>query len=139
VWAVGDTYTFKGVSENTGDAFILLEVGIPPQSSPPPHLHHREDEAYYVLEGEMEVMDGDRTFVAGAGSFVFLPRGTLHRFKNIGAQTAKMLIMAIPAGLEKFIREVGQPAQEGQTAPPLGPDEVERTLAAVPKYGMEGQ
>jgi hypothetical protein len=50
-----------------------------------------------------------------------------------------MLIMTIPAGLEKFLREVGQPAQEGRTAPPLGPEEIERTLAAAPKYGMEIQ
>jgi quercetin dioxygenase-like cupin family protein len=137
VWAVGDTYTFKAISENTGDAFMLIEASIPPQSGPPPHLHHREDEAYYVLEGEIEVMEDDRTFMARSGSFVFLPRGTLHRFKNVGAETAKMLIMAIPAGLEKFLREVGQPAQEGRTAPALGPEEIERTLAAGPKYGME--
>lgn len=139
VWAVGDTYTFKGVSENTGGALALVEASIPPQSGPPPHLHHREDEAYYVLEGEIEVLDGDRTFVARSGSFVFIPRETVHRFKNIGTQTAKMLALAIPAGLEKFLREVGQPAQEGQTAPPLGPEEAERTLAAAPRYGMEVQ
>ena len=52
--------------------------------------------------------------------FITRSRGTLHRFKNVGAETAKMLIMAIPAGLEKFLREVGQPAQEGRDRAPLG-------------------
>lgn len=137
LWVVGDTYTFKGVSENTGGAFLLFEANIPPQAGPPPHIHHREDEAYYVLEGDIEVLDGDRTFVAGAGSFVFLPRGGLHRFKNVGTQTARMLIMATPAGLDEFFAEVGQPAREGETAPPLGPEEIERLLAAAPKYGLE--
>lgn len=109
---VGDTYTFKGTTENTGGA-LLFEACVPPQSGPLPHIHHREDEAFYVLEGDIEVLEGDRTFVAGAGSFVFLPRGVVHGFKNVGAQPARMLIMATPAGLEKFFEEVGQPAREG--------------------------
>lgn len=137
LWVVGDTYTFKGVSKNTGGAFLLFEASIPPQAGPPPHIHHQEDEAYYVIEGDIEVLDQDRTFVAGAGSFVFLPRGTLHRFKNVGTQTARMLIMATPAGLEEFFEEVGQPAREGEIAPPLGPEEIKRILAAAPKYGLE--
>ncbi len=75
LWVVGDTYTFKGTAENTGGALLLFEAEVPPQSGPPPHIHHREDEAFYVLEGEVEVREGDRTFVAGGGSFVFIPRG----------------------------------------------------------------
>ncbi len=130
LWVVGDTYTFKGVTENTGGALLFFEASIPPQAGPPTHIHHREVEAYYVLEGDIEFLDGERAFVAGAGSFVFLPRGGLHRFKNVGAETARMLGMATPTGLEEFFAEVGQPAREGETAPPLGPEEIERILAA---------
>lgn len=137
LWVVGDTYTFKGTTENTGGALLLFEASVPPRSGPPPHIHHREDEAFYVLEGEVEVREGDRTFVAGGGSFVFIPRGVVHGFKNVGAEPARMLIMATPAGLEQFFEEVGQPARAGETAPPPGPEEIERSLAAAPKYGQE--
>ncbi len=85
----------------------------------------------------MEVREGDRTFVAGGGSFAFVPRGVVHGFKNVGTEPARMLIMATPAGLERFFEEVGQPARAGETAPPPGPEEIERSLAAAPKYGQE--
>ena len=137
IWIVGDTYTFKAVGEDTNGALMLFEASVPPQSGPPPHVHHWEDEAYYVLVGELEILDNDRTFTASAGSFVHIPRGTLHRFKNVGETTARMLVLFTPAGFENFFFEVGQPVQEGGTAPPLGPEEIERTLAAAPKYGME--
>jgi mannose-6-phosphate isomerase-like protein (cupin superfamily) len=137
IWIVGDTYTFKAVGENTNGAYMLFEASVPPQSGPPPHIHHREDEALFILEGEIEILDNDHTITAGAGSFVHIPRGTLHRFKNVGATTAKMLVFYTPAGFEGFFFEVGQPAQEGGTAPPLGPEEIEKTMVAAPKYGME--
>ncbi len=137
LWAIGDTYTFKGTAENTGGSLLLFEASVPPQGGPPPHIHHREDEAYYVLEGKIEVLQADHTFVAEAGSFVFIPKGTLLGFKNVGTKTARFLIMATPAGLEGFFEAVGQPAQEGKTAPPPGPEEIERAVAAAPKYGME--
>jgi quercetin dioxygenase-like cupin family protein len=137
IWIVGDTYTFKAASEDTGGAYMLFEANVPPQSGPPPHIHHWEDEAYYILDGQVEILDNDRTFVAGAGSFVHIPRGTLHRFKNVGETTARILVLFTPGGFENFFFEVGLPAKEGGTAPPLGPKEIERTLAAAPKHGME--
>ena len=137
IWIVGDTYTFKAVSEDTGGAYTLFEASIPPQSGPPPHIHHWEDEAYYILEGEFEILDNDHMITASAGSFVHIPKGTLHRFKNVGETTATMLILFTPAGMEGFFFEVGLPAREGGSAPPLGPEEIARTLAVAPKYGME--
>jgi mannose-6-phosphate isomerase-like protein (cupin superfamily) len=137
IWITGDTYTFKAVGADTKGALTLFEGTVSPQLGPPLHIHHREDEFYYVLEGEFEIHDGDRTFMASAGSFVHIARGTLHRFKNVGATPAKMLVLFTPAGMENFFFEAGLPAQEGGSAPPLGPEEIERTLAAAPKYGME--
>jgi quercetin dioxygenase-like cupin family protein len=137
IWAVGDTYTFKAVSEDTNGVYTLFEASVPPQSGPPPHIHHWEDEAYYVLEGELEILDNNRTIKVSAGSFVHIPRGTLHRFKNVGETTARMLVFFTPGGAENFFFEVGLPAKGGGTAPPLGPEEIERTLALAPKYGWE--
>lgn len=137
IWITGDTHTFKAVGADTNGAYMLLEGTISPQLGPPPHIHHREDEFYYVLEGDFEILDGDRTFIASAGSFVHIPRGTLHRFKNVGATPARLLVFFTPAGMENFFFEAGLPAQEGGAAPPFGPEEIQRTLAAASKYGME--
>ena len=137
IWITGDTYTFKAVGADTNGALVLFEGTVSPQLGPPPHIHHCEDEFFYVLEGEFEILDGGRTFMARAGSFVHIPKGTLHRFKNVGATPAKILVLFTPAGMENFFFEAGLPAQEGGSAPPLGPEEIERTLAAAPKYGME--
>ncbi len=80
-------------------------------------------------------LDGERTFIASAGSYVYIPRGTLRRFKNVGEAPAKMLVFFTPPGMEGFFLEVGMPAQEGGTAPPLVPEEVERALgsSAMPR------
>src|SRR5919199_6496367 len=129
IWIVGDTYTFKAVGANTNGALMLFEGTVSPQLGPPPHIHHREDEFFYVLEGEFEILDGDRTFMASAGSFVHIPKGTLHRFKNVGATPAKMLVLFTPAGMENFFFEAGLPAPGGGSPPPLGPEEIGRTLA----------
>src|SRR4029079_4615859 len=93
VWVVGDHYTIKAGGADTGGAFALIEVLVPPQSGPPPHLHRPEDEAFYVLEGEFEVhIDGQR-LTAGPGSWVTLARSSLHHFKNSSPMPAKMLIL----------------------------------------------
>ncbi len=139
VWVVGDTYTFKARGEDTNGAFALFEGTVPPGAGPLPHVHRREDEAFYVLEGELEILDGDRTFTATAGSYVYIPRGVLHRFKNVAETTARLLVFFAPAGFDEFFFEVGQPAEAGGTAPPLGPEEIARTLELAPRYGLEIQ
>jgi len=116
VWLLGDLYTFKAVSEDTGGAFALWETTSPPQGGPPPHLHHREDETFYVLEGEMEFWAGGETIRAGAGYFVYIPRGTMHTFKNVGTTPATFLGTVVPGGFEKFFLES---ANRPRTAPLL--------------------
>ncbi len=133
----GDTYTFKAVGETTDGLFTLFESIIPPGGGPPPHVHLREIEYYYVLEGELEIMKADGTFLAGVGTFVNIPKGTLHRFKNVGTETAKMLIFFTPAGVEGFFFEVGRPATPGSSPTPMDAAERERVDSSAPKYGME--
>jgi quercetin dioxygenase-like cupin family protein len=137
MWVAGDTYTFKVIGEETSGGFAFWEAVVPPQAGPPPHVHKGEDEAYYVLEGELEILDGDRTITVRAGSFVYIPRGILHAFKNVGKIPSRMLLFVTPAGFENFFFEIGLPARAGEMAPPLGPEEMEKTLQIAPKYGME--
>ena len=137
-WVVGDHYTIKASGKDTGGAFALIEVLVPPQSGPPPHRHSREDEAFYVLEGEFEVHIDDQRVTAGPGTWVTLAKGSLHHFKNISPATAKMLILATPAGLDQFFLEAGREATD--TSPESGaatPKDTERLLAVAPKYGIE--
>jgi quercetin dioxygenase-like cupin family protein len=136
LWVVGDTYTLKVTGDMTDGVVALVEASIPAGAGPPPHVHDDEDEWYYVLDGELEVLDGSRTFVARAGSFVFIPRGTLHRFQNVGYGHARMLVGLNPAGFEQFFRAVGTPAEPGRPAPPFGADEAARTGRLAPRYGM---
>jgi quercetin dioxygenase-like cupin family protein len=113
VWATGDTCTFKVVGEDTGGALTLFVDFVPPQGGPPPHIHHREEEAFYLLEGELEFQaEEDRTLTVDAGSFLYIPKGTVHGFKNFGVEDARMLTILTPAGIEGFFFEGGRPATE---------------------------
>ena len=133
----GDTYTFKAVGETTDGSFVLFEAIIPPGGGPPAHIHLRESEYYYVLEGEVEITADEGAFLAGVGTFVNIPKGTLHRFMNVGTEPAKMLLCFTPAGVEGFFFEVGRPATPGSSPSPLDAAEIAKVLAVGPKYGLE--
>ena len=138
LYLVGNLYTFKVTGEETNGALALWEALIPPQAGPPLHIHHHEDVSFYILEGELEFLEEGRTFLASAGSFVHIPRGTLHRFKNVGTQSSRALLMVMPAGFEKMFEEIGTPATDPSAPPPPpGAEDVEKLLAVAPKYGLE--
>lgn len=132
-WVVGDLYTFLAAGEDTGGAYALIHASVPPQGGPPPHVHRREDETFYVLDGELTFQVDGRTIPATAGTFVTLPRGSLHAFKNTGTTTARMLITVNPSGLEQYFAEVGHERREDSVTPAA----IEQLLAAAPKYGLE--
>ena len=87
---LGEVVTYKITSERTGGAYSLFEVVSEPGGGPPPHVQHREDEAFYVLEGEYEFLDDDgRTMKVGKRSLVYVPKGNLHTYKNVGRPPAR--------------------------------------------------
>ncbi len=137
-WFATDLHTFKAVSETTHGAYTLTELIARPEFVPPPHIHHREDEAFYVLDGQFEFTYDDRTFVVGAGLFVFLAKGRVHQHGATGGAPARALVLHTPAGLERFIAEAGTPAVD-QTRPPAPPQlpELERIVGIAQKYGIE--
>jgi transposase/quercetin dioxygenase-like cupin family protein len=119
-------------------SFVLLETVCPPEGGPPPHVHYREDETFYVIEGEMEFLLGDDTVRAVAGSFVHVPKGTMHTFKNVGMTLARFLVTVVPGGFEKFFFEAGERATDKSTPPvPEGPPDVENLVATAAKYNCE--
>ena len=114
---VGGRTTIKARTGNTAGAFTFLENVIPPRQGPPLHVHAREDEMWYVLDGEFRFRVDDEILHAPAGSFVFVPRGTRHCFQNIGDAPATILVMFTPAGMERFFE------QHAQLPPgPVNPD-----------------
>ncbi len=137
LWVTDELITFKVSGEDTGGAYSLTDSTVPPQGGPPPHIHHREDEAFWVLEGELEILVGENSFRARAGSFVHLPKGILHSYQNVGPGPARFLTLMVPAGLEKFFEEVGKPGADLSSPPPFEEEDTERLLAVAPKYGVE--
>ena len=138
VAVVGDVYRCLATGEDTNGKYALWEAVVPPGGGPPPHVHSREEEGFYVLEGEITFLISDKRLVAGAGTFANMPVGTLHSFKNESNRPAKMLISVAPAGLEKMFFEVGQPVPVGgMTAPPPTQEEIEKFLTVAPRYGIE--
>jgi len=139
-WGPGDHYTFLVTGEESGGAYFAMEALVPPGGGPPPHIHTREDETFYVLEGAIEFVLGDETVAAGAGDFVNVPRGTVHCFKNTGTGTARLVLTFTPAGIEQWFAETLERAPNHVT-PDDVPDNVDEVAAryveAAPRYGLE--
>lgn len=138
VAVVGDVYRFLATGEDTNGKYALWEAIVPPGGGPPPHVHSREEEGFYILEGEMTFTINGERVVAKTGTFANMSVGTPHSFKNESGKPAKMLISVAPAGLEQMFFEVGVPLAEGTTtALPPTREEIEKLLAVAPKYGVE--
>lgn len=103
---VGGQILAKASGENTAGAYALFENTMPPHSpGPQPHIHRRHDEAFYILAGELVVRVGAQTFQAPVGSFVFVPRGTVHQPANPAALPARFLLIFSPGGMGRFFAD----------------------------------
>ena len=138
-------YTRKVGSAQTGGAFSLFEVEVGAGGGEGPHVQHREDECFYVLEGRFEfVLEGTR-IEAGTGSLVYATKGELHAFENVGEGAGRLLVLHTPGGShERFIEEVGDPAAFGSkpandesVRPAEGAPEEGRLSQLAVEYGIE--
>ena len=140
LWVLGVLVTLKVPGHRTGGAYALFEAATPPGAGPPPHVHHREDEAFWVLEGEYEFSSGGQTLRAGTGSLLYVPKGTLHAHENVGEGVGRMLLVTqTPGGLyERFFEEIGKPV-DGDGGPMVveGQRAVERVVDVAATYGIE--
>jgi len=136
--AVGDVYRVLATGDQTGGAYALCEARVLPGGGPPPHVHRREDESFFILEGELAFTIDGRKVTAGPGAFVQGPRDIAHAFKNEGSAPARMLILTVPSGFEKFMAEFAQPVPSFDSPPvPVTGAEIQKLLAVAPKYGIE--
>jgi mannose-6-phosphate isomerase-like protein (cupin superfamily) len=116
--ALGVETSVKISSNDSGGAYSMMEASYAPNSGPPLHLHHREDEWWYILEGNFVFeIDGERVN-AGPGDTVFGPRGHRHTLLNIGSGTGKTLVTVVPGGLDKFFQELSVAVPPGATPDP---------------------
>jgi mannose-6-phosphate isomerase-like protein (cupin superfamily) len=131
-WWFGALTEIKATAEQTGGLLSILEITEPPDMEGPLHVHHREDEGFWILEGDVTFEVGGQTIPAGAGDFVFGPRGIPHRY-TVGPSGCRMLYIMTPGGFEKLVREMSVPAQ-GRTLPPPSDEEPDwEHVAAVAK------
>ena len=127
---MGAMMTYKATVEDTGAAYSLAVEVTPPHGGLPLHVHHREDEAMYILEGEYEIQCGDDVFRATAGTFVFLPRDVPNRYQNVGDTPGRFLYITSPGGFEKLVEQTSLLA--------IGaPPDMQKIKETGLKYGVE--
>ena len=107
-FGAGDEYRYLATGDDTDGGYYLVDAIIPPGGGPPFHIQTREEEAFYVLEGELSVYGDEGEIVAGPGTYLNIPKGAKHRFRNNGQETARMLFFFTPAGIEGLFDELAK-------------------------------
>jgi quercetin dioxygenase-like cupin family protein len=137
LWFLGQLVTIKSSSESTAGRVGVTETLAPRGSGSPLHVHHNEDEWFYVIEGELTFWVGGQVITGPTGSFVYGPREVPHTF-IVSSEQARFLLVVEPAGFEGFVRALGQPAQELVIPPPATePPDVAAMAALAAEYGIE--
>lgn len=134
-WWQGSLVKIKARAEDTGGAFGLVDGSFYQGFGPPLHVHRREDEALYVLEGQIRFRQGDDEFVAGPGGWVWGPRGVPHAFK-VESERARALVIVTPGGFERMFEQGGIPATDS-VEPPAQEYDPEAAAALAKRFGFE--
>ena len=136
-WFLGALATIKASSESTGGGVAVIEHLAPQGHGSPLHIHTREDEWFYVLEGELTFWVDGQVSVAPAGSFVFGPKGLPHTF-IVSSDVARFLLVTEPAGFEGFTRTLGQPAERREIPPAATePPDVDGLTKLAATFGLQ--
>jgi mannose-6-phosphate isomerase-like protein (cupin superfamily) len=138
-WWLGSLTTMKATGKETGGRYTLVEVLEPEGADGPLHVHYREDEGFWILEGELTFTIGNETLKASPGSFVFGPKGVAHRYR-VDSGPARILFILSPSGFEDFIHASSDPAGSLTLPPPQDPPdeaEMERLAALARRHGAE--
>ncbi len=136
-WFLGALATIKSSGETTGGRVAVTENWAPRGHGSPLHVHHNEDEWFYVLSGELTFWVDGQVITATDGSFVYGPRNVPHTF-TVTSEEARFLLVIEPAGFENFLRALSEPA-ESLTLPPASvePPAMDAMMAAAAEYGLE--
>jgi quercetin dioxygenase-like cupin family protein len=136
ILGIGYKLLIAGVE--TGGAYELMLFVVPPGAGPPPHAHAREDESFYIVAGEFEVLVGGQTQRLKAGDFVHLPRGVPHAFRNVGDTMGRFLCYVVPGQLEGFFAAFARAWPTDMEHPPVvSDDDIGKLMAAAAKYEIQ--
>lgn len=136
----GDTYwtgfpnTIRISGDDTGGAFTVIELRVPPGFSGPPHIHHEAHQTDHVVEGELVYTVGEETRVVEAGSIIHCPKGVPHTFSNESEEEAIVYDWLHPAGHDEFMRRTTEQLTDSSDPPEL---DMDRVLELAPEYGVE--
>ncbi|GLZ78582.1 hypothetical protein Afil01_33890 [Actinorhabdospora filicis] len=136
IWLSGDVYSLKLGAADSGGTATFLEASVPPGGGPPSHVHADADEAFYLLAGDLDIYAAGEQYAAATGDFVFIPKGTAHRFHNAGTHTVKLLLFFTPAGVDRFFLEAGRPAVPGVPVPTAAEEDPVRIAEIGARYGL---
>lgn len=138
---MGGNYRILVSGKETGGAFAVIEMLVPPGGGPGPHAHADFEESFYIVEGEVQVKSEVSTFTATNGAFINIPKGGIvHGFKNKSDKMAHLICTVVPAGLEEMFLEIGQPVKAGEFLPPPAmsdPETAKKMLSIAEKYGQK--
>lgn len=129
-WWFGGLAVIKATAADTGGLMTIVEMIEPPGVEGPLHVHYREDEAFWILEGEATIEVGEKKFHATAGDYVFGPRDVPHRY-TVGPDGCRMLFICTPGGFENLVRDMSEPAQSRTLPPPSDQEPDWEHVAAV--------
>jgi len=137
LWHLGALLVFKALGEETADQYWALEGLADKNMAVPLHSHSREDEIWYVLEGEIIFTVGDKRFTGGPGTFAYIPRNTPHTFQ-VKSGIARWFGFGTPAGFDRWFFETGVPAEALVLPPPSDvPPDVDAMVGSLREYGTE--
>jgi mannose-6-phosphate isomerase-like protein (cupin superfamily) len=134
-WWLGSLATIKVTGAETDGRYTLIEVLEPEGADGPLHVHHREDEGFWILEGELTFRIGEATLQAGPGCFLFGPRGVPHSYR-VDRGPARLLFVLSPSGFEDLVRATSEPAG-ALTLPPPGPPPTDADMARLASIALE--
>ena len=115
---LGNTFRFKVSSDDTGDAFAVIEIESPPSGGIPPHTNNRESETHIIVRGRYQFMLGGEMHEAPAGAVFFVPRGVPHAFQNVGSEPGAMLFIPSPRSRRNILSGLATPKRK--FCPPRG-------------------
>jgi quercetin dioxygenase-like cupin family protein len=130
LWWFGALAIIRATAADTGGLMTMVEVNEPPGQKAPLHVHHREDEAFYILEGSATIYVGDDSFQVGPGDYAFGPRDIPHRY-SVGDDGCRMLFICTPGGFENLVRGMSVPAASRSLPPPSDEEPDWARVAAV--------
>lgn len=137
LWFLGNVLTHvKASGEQTDGAYGLVEQILPAGFASPWHMHHAEDETFYVLEGAITFLCGEMRVAGGPGTFVYGPRGVPHGFRASADSPARLLLLNTPAGFERFVLELSEPAT-AVSSPPTAPPDLAKLMAVAARYNID--